>query len=698
MLSSTLLGLFPFVSLGIAGYVVQDDYSPENFFDKFGFFTNDDPTNGFVDYVSHDAANASSLIDTSDGTIYLGVDHTNKAPKGRQSVRLFSYESYNEGLFILDLNHFPGGTCGTWPAFWMVGPKWPTDGEIDILEGANSQVANQMTLHTGTGCEISDSTAMSGSILETNCDAKASEDNSGCGVSDGKAQSFSGLNENKGGVFATEIDPTSNVINVWFFARDSIPEDIGSGSPEPTSWGRPTAIFKGGCEISSHFKDLQIVFNTDFCGDWAGNTWGTDEKCSALADSCDDYVANNPEAFKDAYWSINSLKVYKTGEDAPASSSAPVSTSEPTTSSVPVSTPAPVSTTTPTSSAAGILPSIGLSLSLGLPSIPLIPEGTSTAASAATSAITTSTSDAVVVSTPAAVSTPEVSTPAAPTAPVNTPSAPAVTTPVPVQTPSTPAAQASSTDAAAPVAASSTSTGTHVFASGVPLPYASTATAPTIGATNAPAAGAASSAAAVSSPAGSSAAASSAAAVSSPAGSSAAASAPAASAPAVSSPAVSSPAAAAASPSATAPQQANANADASPAILSPATTTTDIVMETDVVQSVSTQIITITATGPAPAATAPIVDAAAALAGVVGLDVKVDVGAKQAVKAEDVEQESESATAATTATPAPAPSAWFKAGQRGEPVTGEKASEKKMLERAVRGVRGGRGVGLVRRR
>ena len=46
MLSSTLLGLFPFVSLGIAGYVVQDDYSPENFFDKFGFFTNDDPTNG----------------------------------------------------------------------------------------------------------------------------------------------------------------------------------------------------------------------------------------------------------------------------------------------------------------------------------------------------------------------------------------------------------------------------------------------------------------------------------------------------------------------------------------------------------------------------------------------------------------------------------------------------------------------------
>lgn len=33
----------------IAGYAIQDDYSPENFFSMFNFFTDADPTNGKLD-------------------------------------------------------------------------------------------------------------------------------------------------------------------------------------------------------------------------------------------------------------------------------------------------------------------------------------------------------------------------------------------------------------------------------------------------------------------------------------------------------------------------------------------------------------------------------------------------------------------------------------------------------------------------
>lgn len=37
------------VAPSIAGYALQDDYSPENFFSMFNFFTDADPTNGELD-------------------------------------------------------------------------------------------------------------------------------------------------------------------------------------------------------------------------------------------------------------------------------------------------------------------------------------------------------------------------------------------------------------------------------------------------------------------------------------------------------------------------------------------------------------------------------------------------------------------------------------------------------------------------
>lgn len=64
-----------------------------------------------------------------------------------------------------DVRHMPQG-CGTWPAAWETDEgAWPTNGEIDILEGANDRGPNAATLHTGPGCSMPDSRPMFGYVL-----------------------------------------------------------------------------------------------------------------------------------------------------------------------------------------------------------------------------------------------------------------------------------------------------------------------------------------------------------------------------------------------------------------------------------------------------------------------------------------------------------------------------------------------------
>lgn len=170
-----------------------------------------------------------------------------------------------------------------------------------------------MTLHTGPGCRISRESDMIGKVSTDNCDvnAEGQGNNEGCQIKTDDTRTYgTGFNENGGGVYATEI--TSDFINIFFFPRGSLPSDISSASPDPSSWGKPMAVFKGDCDISSTFKDMSITFTNTFCGDWAGNVWSSGS-CASKADTCVDYVKNNPEAFEDAYWSVNSLKVYKHG-------------------------------------------------------------------------------------------------------------------------------------------------------------------------------------------------------------------------------------------------------------------------------------------------------------------------------------------------------------------------------------------------
>lgn len=104
----------------------------------FDFFTDDDPTHGYVNYVDRQTAERTKLLRIVQNKVYIGVDAENRAAiRGRNSVRLHSKANYTHGLFILDLAHMPGSICGSWPAFWLVGKgdDWPKRGEIDIIEG-----------------------------------------------------------------------------------------------------------------------------------------------------------------------------------------------------------------------------------------------------------------------------------------------------------------------------------------------------------------------------------------------------------------------------------------------------------------------------------------------------------------------------------------------------------------------------------
>ncbi|KAG9513570.1 endo-1,3(4)-beta-glucanase, partial [Aureobasidium melanogenum] len=309
-----LFTLFSFVNLSIAGYVLQDDYNSAAFFDMFDFFTYSDPTHGFVQYIDEGSAWNTGLISNSNDKVYIGVDHTNVQPNGRPSIRLTSKNAYNSGtLVILDLEHMPGNACGAWPAFWMVGPSWPNGGEIDIIEGVNTQNHNAMTLHTADGCSIYDNGNFTGSLWSDDCYVNAPDQtaNEGCQITTSNYNTYGdGFNNVGGGVYAMEW--TDEAISIWFFQRGSIPSNVLSANPSPdATWGKPLSQFTGCCDIPEFFSDQQIVFDVTFCGDWAGSVWSSDSTCSALSGSCTDYVANNPQAFGNAYWSINSLKVFE---------------------------------------------------------------------------------------------------------------------------------------------------------------------------------------------------------------------------------------------------------------------------------------------------------------------------------------------------------------------------------------------------
>jgi len=286
-----------------AAYRVSNTYEGTTFFDAFNFFTGGDPTHGYVNYVDKNTATREGLIHATADLVTIGCDTQNVSTgRGRNSVRLETQAAFNGGLFIMDLTNMPTG-CGTWPAWWLCGPNWPAGGEIDIIEGVNVQTADQVTLHTNAGCTMTaNSSAFTGHMVGANCLG-----NSGCGIVAG-ANTYGGpFNQNQGGVFALEWTP--NHIQSFFFPRSNIPGNIGSGMPDPSSWGKPFAYFGLGPNCpASHFHDHHMIINLTFCGDWAGNVFNA--QCAGKG-TCNTYVGKTPGDFKNAFWAIKYVKVYQ---------------------------------------------------------------------------------------------------------------------------------------------------------------------------------------------------------------------------------------------------------------------------------------------------------------------------------------------------------------------------------------------------
>ncbi|KAH6018953.1 hypothetical protein HBI83_115830 [Parastagonospora nodorum] len=293
-------------------YGLIDNYDAGNWLSKFDVQDTSDPTHGFVDYVNAQDAQNLGLLKMQNGQVYMGVDtssHLDPNGSGRKSVRIQSKTSYNRALVIADIAHAPGSACGSWPAYWMVGANWPNQGELDIYEGVHLNTYNQVTLHTAPGCAPNVGPGGEQGSRVANADCGAGGGFNGCGVSSNSPVSYgTAFNANGGGVYASLW--TSSGIKVWYFASRDVPSNIRSGNPNPDSWGTPMANYgNGGCDFNGRFRDMNIVFDITFCGDWAGGVWGS-TSCAAINPSCNAYVASQPQSFYDTYWLINSIKVY----------------------------------------------------------------------------------------------------------------------------------------------------------------------------------------------------------------------------------------------------------------------------------------------------------------------------------------------------------------------------------------------------
>ncbi|KAK4611603.1 putative glycosidase [Fulvia fulva] len=317
-----------------SAYALIAHYTGADFFNHFTAFTGPDPTNGFVVYQDLKSAAEQKLVGyifdeaTNKTSAYMGVDHTTKNPTpGRNSVRLLGKDKFDAGsMAVIDINHIPVAT-GLWPAIWMLGTPpdgqtWPIAGESDILEYVHEDVNNAMTLHTAPGCTVDNTTSLfQGALVDANCNAgdkipattgcsiKAFNNNT-IGI---KTYATAGpsFNKDAGAVYVHDWQPDS--ITVWMFPHSHVPADLAAGTPTPATWTqKPLAKFSGtGCDYTTAFAQMYLILNLDFCGDWAGHVWESSgaAKKTGVA-TCNEYVANHPEVYKDSYFDIASVKFY----------------------------------------------------------------------------------------------------------------------------------------------------------------------------------------------------------------------------------------------------------------------------------------------------------------------------------------------------------------------------------------------------
>lgn len=152
-------------------------------------------------YLSEQSAKWSNLTYASDTSAVMKVDtQYPNTVGGRNSVRITSKKTYNDGLFIFDVVHSPYG-CGTWPALWLTDPSnWPLNGELDVVESSNAgNNGNLVSLHTTDGCSMDVKRKETGNVVSTNC-YNGTNSNEGCGVQGAVPTYGQAFNANGGGV------------------------------------------------------------------------------------------------------------------------------------------------------------------------------------------------------------------------------------------------------------------------------------------------------------------------------------------------------------------------------------------------------------------------------------------------------------------------------------------------------------------
>lgn len=307
-------------------------YTGEDFFSQWRFFTEQDPSKGSVRYVGRAEAASSGLTQAFADRALIRADSKTRllAGAGRPSVRIESAHVFNAGLFVVRLEHVPTG-CGSWPAFWLYGEDndhiWPAWGEYDVIEGVHTATHVMTTLHTSAHCDQSKVSAgrdftrlwmqgTSGNAADS-CDVDAPDQfhNQGCSQRGPAGSIGTPFNVGGGGTYAAEWDPVARHIRTWFWPGSTQPPDLRNGFPEPDSWGTPYSFFSLDPKLCSadHFVNMRLVFSLTFCGDLGAPKFA--EMCpeAARTMTCEEFVASQPEAMMEAYWSIRSLEVYQKG-------------------------------------------------------------------------------------------------------------------------------------------------------------------------------------------------------------------------------------------------------------------------------------------------------------------------------------------------------------------------------------------------
>ncbi|KAF1731227.1 putative endo-1,3(4)-beta-glucanase [Beauveria bassiana] len=342
LISCLVAGLAVVDRATAAKYSLSQTYDSSNFLTEFHFRERGtipgqpDDNWSWVNYQNVEDAQKKGLVSVKNNKVYLGVDFETKLENNdngprRDTLRVQSKWSFREGLVITRFYHMPKTVCGAWPAYWTLGEDWPNNGEIDMYEGWNLNTVNKPALHVGTedrvGRCLLDSSAQA-EIVSANCDNKFEDrvrawEGQGCQVEE--------VND---GIWASEdggiqaLEWTKDAIKLYTWQIGKAPKNIDSDAPDTSSWGKPSVqVSSSGCDLSRAFGNQTILFTLPFCGNPVGKKqfWSElradskgqvngkiEDTCEIItgAKTCVQYVAENPEAFKEFYFGINDVRYF----------------------------------------------------------------------------------------------------------------------------------------------------------------------------------------------------------------------------------------------------------------------------------------------------------------------------------------------------------------------------------------------------